>query len=113
MTFTTAFGHSGFDQELDQPLRGERGALRRLEDVRVPSPYGHGHRPQGDHAGEVERRDRRNDAQREPVRDVVYAAGDVAHALAHQEGRHPAGELNDFDAAPHLAARVLGILAIL
>jgi hypothetical protein len=64
-------------------------------------------------AREVERRDRRHHPERVAVRDVVHPARHVAHRLAHEEGGHPAGELDDLYAAPDLAAGVLGVLAVL
>src|SRR5215212_7889244 len=108
-----ALGDAGLDKNFHQPLRGQRGALRGLEDVGVAGPDGDRHRPQWDHAREVERHDGRNHTQGVAVGDVVYAPRHLPDGLAHEEARHPAGELHHLYAAPDLAARVGRVLAVL
>src|SRR5215207_5630932 len=108
-----AVGEPRLRQELAQPHRAKRCSLRGLEDVGVASPYRYGNRPQGDHAGEVERGYGRHHPQRVAPGRVVYALRHVAYRLAHHEGGHPAGELHDLYAPADFSAVVLSVLAVL
>ena len=108
-----ALGQPGLGEQLAELYGRERGPLGGLEDVGISGDDGDGQRPQRHHAREVERRDGRHHPERVAVGDVVYASGDVADGLAHEQARHPAGELDDLDAAADLATGVPGVLAVL
>ena len=91
----------------------ERHLLARLEDEGVAAGDGDGIHPERHHGREVEGRDAGADAERLADGLAVNAAGDVLQRLAHEQGRHAAGELDHLDAALHVAARLDEGLAVL
>ncbi len=99
-------------QELEGPLHGERVLLGRLADERVPARDGKRQEPHRHHEGEVERRDRGEDADRLADHVRVDPARDVLQVRAlHQRG-DAGGDLDALDPAPDLAGRVLDRLAV-
>ena len=93
--------------ELEDPLRGPRVALRRLEDEGVAARDREGEEPEGDHGREVERRDRADDPHRLADEVHVNAAGDPLEPLALEKVGDAAGCLGRLDSPQHLAARVV------
>ena len=100
-------------EQLGHEQRGRRVLLARLEDERVAARERERVHPHRDHRREVERRDPGDDAERLAVARRVDARGDLLRALALHQLRDPAGELDDLQAALHLAARVVEGLAVL
>ena len=93
--------------QLDDPLRGPRVALGRLEDEGVSASDRVGQEPHRDHRREVERRDRRADADGLAHELDVYSGRDAFEVLALQEVRDAARRLGRLDSAEHFAARVV------
>ena len=62
-----------------------------------------GQEPERDHAGEVERRDGRDDADRLADHQLVDARGDVLEVAAHHQRRDAGGDFDVLDAALQLA----------
>ena len=102
-----------FLRQLEDAGRGKRDLLARLENERIPGGDRVGPEPAGDHRGEVERRDRGEDAERLADVFAVDAAGDVFERLAHHQGGNPAGVLDVFDPAPHGPTCLIERLAVL
>ena len=100
-----AFGQTGLMQQLDQPPRGERHALGRLQNERVAAGDGVGQKPQRNHRREIERRDRRGDAERLADHDFVDAAGDIFEVVTLHQGRDAAGHFHVFDSALQFGPR--------
>ena len=96
-----------------QEQRRARVALGRLEDEGVAARERDREHPHRDHAGEVERRDAGDDAERLALARRVHARGDLLGRLALHQVRDAAGELDDLEAALDLAARVVERLAVL
>ena len=100
-------------EQLGDEQRGRRVLLARLEDERVPARERERVHPHRDHRREVERRDAGDDAERLAVARRVDAGRDLLGRLALHQVRDAAGELDDLQAALHLAARVVEGLAVL
>jgi hypothetical protein len=81
-------------------------ALRRLQHEGVAAGERHREHPHRHHRREIEGRDPGADAERLAHRPAVDAAPDLLRILALQKLRDTAGELDDLEAARHLAARV-------
>ena len=108
-----AVGQSGVAPQLGDQLRRRRVALGRLEDERVAAGDGHRVHPHRDHHREVERGDAGHHAERLADRRGVDPGRDVLAELPLQQVGDAAGELDDLDAAGHLAPGVLQHLAVL
>src|SRR5690349_17560765 len=93
--------------------RGGRVALAGLEHERVSAGDGDGKHPGGDHAGEVEGRDARYDAQRLAHGPVVQAGRDLVGEVALQELWNTAGKLDDLDTAGDFTLCIGEDLAVL
>ena len=108
-----AVGQTGLLQQLADEHARRRILLARLEDERVAARERVGEHPHRHHAGEVERGDAGDDAER--LLDAVHVdpgAGLLA-VPALQEVGDPAGELDVLQAPRHLAQRVPEHLAVL
>jgi len=108
-----AVGQAGLLEQLGHEQRGGRVALAGLEDEGVAAGDGHREHPARHHAGEVEGRDAGHHAERLAQRPVVDAGADLVGVVALEQLRDAAGELDDVDAARHLALRVGEHLAVL
>jgi CBS domain-containing protein len=86
---------------------------RSLQDERVAAGDRHGEHPARHHEREVERRDAGDHAQRLAHRPVVDAGGHLVGVVTLEQLRDAAGELDDVDAAHHLALCVREHLAVL
>ena len=73
-----------------------------FEDERVAGGDGIGQIPERDHAGKVERDDRRGDAERLADHHLVDAAGNVFEVVALHHHRNAAGDFDVLDGAAHL-----------
>src|SRR5215212_160449 len=106
-------GQAGLREQLSQLHRAQRRSLRRFQDVGVAGPYGDGNRPQGHHAGKVERGYGGDDPKGVAVREVVYPPRHVAHRIAHHQRGHHARELDHLYATPDFPGGVRRVLAVL
>src|SRR4051794_33872585 len=106
-------GEAGLGEQLGDAVGGERRALRGLQYERVAGGDRERREPERDHAGEVERRDRADHAEREAVHRHVHAGGDLVERLALHERGHPGRQLDYLDAAAQLAERFVYVLAVL
>ena len=79
----------------------------------LPARDRHREHPHRHHHREIERRDARDHAERLTQIPVVDAAADLVGEIGLQQIRNAARELDDFDAAHHLALRVGEHLAVL
>ena len=112
-TLKTPSGTPGLGQQLGEEQRRGRVALGRLQDEGVAAGERHGEHPHRHHAGEVERRDAGDDAERLAQRVAVDVGADVLGDLALQQVRDADGELDHLEAARDLAERVVVGLAVL
>ncbi len=108
-----AVGQPGLGPQLGHVLRGRGVALGRLEHERVAGGDGHRVHPHRHHRREVERRDPDADPERLAEGEQVDAAGDLVGELALEQRGDAAGELDDLQAALHLARGVREHLAVL
>ncbi len=99
--------------ELEHLLHGEWNSLGGLDDHGVAAGDGVGQEPEGDHAGEVERRDDSAHPQRLADHLLVDAAGDVLQEIALHHERDAAGHLDVLNRAAHLTYRFFVGLAVL
>src|SRR5947199_3367255 len=86
----------------DQSLR-KGHLLGGFDDDRVARSDGERQEPEGNHRGEVERRDGRANADRLPDHLAVDSRGDVLETVTHHEGRGSAGNLDALDPPPDAA----------
>ncbi len=100
-------------EQLRDPLRAQRRALRGLQHHRVPGRDRQRQEPERDHRREVEGRDRGHHPERVAVHRHVDAVGDLLQRLALHQRRHRGGELDHLDPAPDLAPRLVDVLAVL
>lgn len=108
------FREAGLLQQLCDLDRRERNFLARFEHKRVSAGKGHRIHPQRlAHAGKVERRDARANAQRLAQRLAINPTRDVLEHLPHQQRRHAARKLDHLDAALHVPARLGERFAVL
>ena len=105
--------HAGLGQQLGDEERRRRVALGRFQDEGVAAGERHRKHPHRHHAGEVERRDAGDDAERLAQRVAVDVGADVLGDLALQQVRDADRELDDFEPARHLAEGVVMGLAVL
>ena len=106
-------GRPGLEEQLGDPHRHRRIALRRLEDEGVAAGDRRRALPQRDHRREVERRDAGDDAERLAQRiEIDAGAGAVAELALHQV-RDAAGELDHLEPALDVALGVGEGLAVL
>ena len=108
-----AGGHAGLRQQLGDEERRGGVALGGLQDEAVAAGERDREHPHRHHAGEVERRDAGDDAERLAQRVAVDVGADVLGDLALQQVRDADGELDDLEPAGHLAERVVVGLAVL
>ena len=101
----------GLIDQLHDAAHRHRRPLGRLEDDRVAARHGVGHEPQRDHRREVERRDRRHDADRLADHQLVDARGDVLEVVAHHHRGDAGGHLDVLEAALQLTLRLADGLA--
>ena len=108
-----AVGQTGLLPELGDPHRGGRVPLAGLEDEGVAAGDGHREHPHRHHGREVERRDAGDHAERLPEGERVDVGGHLVGEVALEQARDAARELDDLEAALHLAQRVGEDLAVL
>ena len=108
-----ALGQAGLEQELAEPHRHRRIALRRLEDKGVAAGERRGEFPHRDHRREIKRGDAGDDAERLPHREQVDAGTGALGVFALEQVGNAAGELDHFEAALHVALGVGESLAVL
>ena len=106
-------GQAGLGPQLGDQQRRARVAFAGLEHERVAAGDGHRVHPHRHHGREVERRDPGADPERLPEGEHVDAGGDLVGVVALERRRDAAGELDDLQAALHLAAGVRDDLAVL
>ena len=99
-------------EELSQPDRAQRRALRGLEDEGVAGDHGQREHPERDHHREVEGRDPRTDADRVAIEVLVHAGRNVAQRAALKQCGRAAREVHHLDSAAHLPSRLLERLAV-
>ena len=99
--------------QVEDAGHGGRHFLAGLEDEAVAAGDGVGQEPERDHAGEVERRDGGDDAERLAQHMLVDATGDVFGVVAHHQRGNARRHLDVLDAAPQLALRLRQRLAAL
>ena len=104
---------AGLDQQLGEPHRHRRIALRRLEDEGVAAGERRREFPHRDHGREIERRDAGDDAERLAHRVEVDAGAGAFGVLALHQVRDAAGELDHLEAALDVALGVGDGLAVL
>src|SRR5690606_612055 len=92
-----AGGEAGLLEQPEEELRGHGDLLAGFEEEAVAGRHGVRHEPQRDHAGEVDRRDGGDDAQRLPDHVLVYAVGDVLVVRALHHDRGTTGDLYVLD----------------
>ncbi len=100
-------------QQFREAHRRRRIALGGLQHEGVAAGERHREHPHRHHDREIERRDARRDAQRLAQAEHVDAGADVVAEFPLQQVRCTAGELDDFEAAGHFAARITDGLAVL
>ncbi len=103
---------SGLAQQLGDAPRRERHPLRRLEHQAVAQRDRVGDRPVGHHRGEVERRDRRHDAQRHALDAALHAPAHFHHLAGGDLGQGT-GELGELHRLEDLRLRLAVELAVL
>ena len=101
------------EEELGQSLAAQRRPLRRLQHERVAGHDGKREHPQRDHHREVEWRDARANADRVSIEVLVDTSGNVPQSPALQQCGCSARKVDDLDAAPHLAPRLIERLAVM
>jgi hypothetical protein len=99
-------------EELEDELDRERVLLRGLDDDRVSARDRERQEPVRDHEGEVERRDRGEDADRLSDHVRVDPARDVFEIRALHERRDAGGDLDALDAAANLTGGVFRRLPV-
>ena len=107
-----SLGQPCFTQQLGDAAGGDRHLLARLEDHAVPQRDGVGDGPIGDHVGEIERRDRGDNADREAFYSTFDAAAHLEH-FARGDLRKRAGELGQLGGFEDFRARLGVDLAVL
>ena len=103
----------GLDQQLGEPHRHRRVALRRLEDEGVAAGERRRELPHRDHGREIEGRDAGDDAERLAHGVEVDAGAGAFGELALEQVGDAAGELGDLETALDVAARIRERLAVL
>ncbi len=103
----------GFRQQLGDLEGGRRVLLGRLQHERVAARDGDGEHPHRHHRREVERRDARDDPERLADGRDVHAARHLRRQLALELDVDATGQVDDLQAAGHLAERVTVHLAVL
>ena len=104
---------TGLHHQLGQTDGNGGIALRGLEDEGVADGYGDAEHPHRDHGREVERGDARDHAQRLAHGIDVDAGARAPGVFALDRMRDAAGELDDLEAALHVALGVCDHLAML
>ena len=104
---------SRFQQQFGKPHRHRGIALRGLENEGVAAGERRREFPHRDHGRKVERRDAGDDAERLAHGKQVDARAGALGEFALEEVRNAAGELDDFEAALHVALGVGEGLAVL
>ena len=108
-----AVRQAGFLQQAGQDHGRRRIAFRGFQHEAVAAGDRDGKHPHRHHAGEIERRDAGDHAERRVLAPAVDAAADIHRMLALEQMRDAAGELHHFHAAGQLAARIRQHLAVL
>ena len=98
-----ARGQAGLDEQLGQPQRHRRIALRRLEDERITACECRAGLPQRDHGREVERGDTGDDTERLADRIHIDPGARALGELALEQVRDADGEFDHLDAALDVA----------
>ena len=104
---------TGFDHQFGKTDRQRRVALGRLEDEGVAAGNCGREHPHRDHAGEVERRNARADANRLADRVHVDCRACTLGEFALLQMRNAADEFADFEAAHDIALGIFNGLAML
>ncbi len=97
-----ALGQAGLSEQFVGSLDGERNALGRFEDEGVAAGDGVGQKPERDHAGKIEWRDRRDYAEWLADHHFVDAAGHVFEVVALHHHGNAAGDFDVLDGAAPL-----------
>ena len=106
-----ALGQLQLVEQCEHLLHRQRHALGRLDDDGVAAGERVRQEPEGDHPGEVERRDDGGDAEGLADHHLVDAAGDVLGVVPLDHRRGPACHLDVLDGPAHLGARFADGLA--
>ncbi|MNX85344.1 hypothetical protein D3C86_1171790 [compost metagenome] len=104
---------TGFDHQFGKADRQRRIAFRWLQDEGVAAGNRRGEHPHRDHAGEVEGRDARADADRLADRIHVDGRACALGELTLLQMRNAADKFADFEAADDIALGILDGLAVL
>src|SRR6202012_5212392 len=107
-----ARGQAGLEEQLSQPHRHRRVALRRLENERVSACQRGTRLPQRDHRREVERGDTGDHAERLADGVNVDARTSALGELTLEQMRDADAELDDLDTALNVALTVGHGLAV-
>ena len=108
-----AVGQASFLEHLGEEDGGAGVALGWLEDEGVAAGEGDGEHPHGDHRGEVEGGDARDDAEGLAHGEAVDAGTDLLGEFTLQKLWNSCSELDDLEAAGGFAAGVGEDLAVL
>lgn len=108
-----AGGESCLEEQLGDAHRHRGIPLAGLEHHGVACGQRGPRLPQRDHGGEVERGDRRDDAEGLPHRVDVDSRTGAGRVFALEQVRSPRGELDDLEAPLDVALRVVDGLAVL
>ena len=107
-----AFGQIEFVQQFKQQFGAKRSLRRWLEDEGIAAGDGGRQEPQRHHKRKIERRNGGEDAGRLAHRRFIDARTDVFQAVAPHQHRRAHGKVNAFNAAAHLAPRLVQSLAV-
>ena len=97
-----ALGQAGLLEQFEDVAHGERHALDGFRMNVLPRGDRVGQKPERDHAGKIEGRDRGDHAERLADHHLVDAAGDVFEVVALHHHRNAAGDFDVLDGAAHL-----------